>query len=101
MAIKIKAADHATLTALYDAAPPRETPGVTVGQRKAMARKGIRSTDRRGKKTGARRRQYNTNVTDEIWELVDELLDEFDLTKAEFTERAIRRYAAALKAGDV
>jgi hypothetical protein len=98
---KIKEPDHEMLTALYEHGE-RQTPGTTVRQRRGAAgKKPVRSTDRRYKRGAARSKQYATNVTQEIFDLVDDLLDKHDLTKAEFTERAILYYAAALKAGTV
>ncbi len=97
MAVKVKRPDHDDLASLHEHGP-RETHGGTVHQRRGAAgRKPVRGTDRRKKSSGKREKQYNTNVTKEVWDLVARLLNIHDLTKAEFTERAIRHYAEHLK----
>jgi hypothetical protein len=72
--------------------------GSTVRAREQAAKRPARGTDRRFK-ADRRDRQYNTNVTTEIFDLVASLMDEFDLTKAELTERAIRLYSEHLRSG--
>jgi hypothetical protein len=96
MAVKIKRPENELLMELYDHGP-RETGGATVRQRRSAAgKKPVKSTDRR-RRGDARSKQYNTNVTQELWDVVERLLSVHDLTKAEFTERAIRHYAEHLK----
>jgi hypothetical protein len=99
--MKIKPPDHNALTALYEQGS-RDTPGTTVKQRRGAAgKKPVRSTDRRYKGLAARNRQYNTNMTQELFDQVDVALNKYDLTKAEFTERAIVYYLEALRTGKV
>ena len=100
MALKVKAATDLDLMALYgEAGDDRGPPvGATVkARRQAAGKKPVRGTDRRFKHAAARSKQYNTNVTEEIHELVARLMDQHDLTKAEFTERAILHFADHLK----
>lgn len=96
--MSIKIPMHDDLADLYEQKSTRSTAGTTVKSRRDLAgKKPPKGTDRRFKHGEARSRQYNTNVTQEIHDLVADLLDEFDLTKAEFTERAIRLYAESLR----
>ena len=102
MALKIKTKPNIDLDlmALYGEDDAQPVAGSTVKARKAAAgKKPVRGTDRRFKHGAARNKQYNTNVTEEIFDLVARLMDQHDLTKAEFTERAIRHYAEHLKKG--
>lgn len=91
--------NHNDLAALF-AGAPRKAAGRTSSDRRAAERKKISSTDGRVLRRMGRDRQYNTRVTDEVADLVEELCDRFDLTKAELTERAIKAYAEHLKSGD-
>ena len=98
MALKIKRPEHGNLAALLGEEKERETPGVTVQQRRnAGGKRTVRSTDRRRKHGDARSRAYATNVTQAIHELVDKFTRQFDLTKAQFTENAILHYVEHLK----
>lgn len=98
MALRIKQPNHIDLASLHDADEERQTPGTTVKHRRGAAgKKPIKGTDRRRKHGDARNRQYATNVTQSIFDLVDKLTHQYDLTKAEFTHRAILHYAEYLK----
>jgi hypothetical protein len=90
--------DHGDLQALWHQAP-RHTGGTTVRSRRTRERGAIKSTDGRRRRSTNRDRQFNTNVTDEIFDMVSDLCERFDLTKAEFVERAFTRFAEALKSG--
>jgi hypothetical protein len=95
--VKIKV-NHNDLMALYDA-HPRKTGGTTVRSRRAGEKRPLSSTDGRRQRPKKRDKQFNTNVTQEVWDLVEDLIERHDLTKAEFTERAFLHFAEALKAG--
>lgn len=97
-AAKIRPLDHGDLRALVDQAP-RQTSGTTVRSRRSRERTPIKSTDGRRRKSTNRDRQFNTNVTEEVFQMVSDLCDRFDLTKTEFVERAFLQFAEALKAG--
>jgi hypothetical protein len=97
---KIKQIDHDDLQALYDSAsPPRATGGTTVRSRKAKERSGVKSTDGRRHKTKGRDKQFNTNLTPDMFERMADMCERFDLTKAEFTELAFRAAMTLLKSG--
>ncbi len=84
---------------LYEAAAPKRTHASTSAKRAAREKRKISSTDGRVLRRMNRDRQYNTRVTEELAELVEELCDRYDLTKAELTERALRHYAEYRKSG--
>jgi hypothetical protein len=95
---KIKPIDHGDLRALLDQAP-RQTSGATVRSRRARERTPLKSTDGRRRKVTNRDRQFNTNITSDLFETVSDLCERHDLTKAEFTERAFLLFAESLKGG--
>jgi hypothetical protein len=95
---KIKPIDHGDLRALLEQAP-RETPGTTVRSRRSRERMPVKSTDGRRRKVTNRDRQFNTNITSDLFETVSDLCERHDLTKAEFTERAFLLFAVTLKGG--
>jgi hypothetical protein len=96
--VKIRVTNHNDLMELHRA-PPRRTPGATVGSRKAGERKPLPSTDGRRQRIKGRDRQINIAVTQEIWDLVDDCVGRYDMTKNDFAEHAFRHYAAHRKAG--
>jgi hypothetical protein len=100
---KFKDIDHDNLQALLDAAvPPRTTGGTTVRSRRSKERvSGVKFNDGRRLRSTGRDKQYNTNVTPDLFERVADMLDRFDLTKAEFTELALKAGIALLKSGGV
>ena len=99
---KIKQIDHDDLQALYDSAsPPRATGGTTMRSRKAKERPGVKSTDGRRRRSKGRDRQFNTNLTPDMFERMADMCERFDLTKAEFTELAFKAAMALLKLGGV
>jgi hypothetical protein len=93
---KIKPIDHGDLQALLQHAP-RHTQGTTVRSRRARERPPVKSSDGRKRRTTNRTKQLNTNVTEEIFEMVSDLCERHDLTKAEFTERAFLLFAETLR----
>jgi hypothetical protein len=98
---KIKSIDHSDLQALFDAAP-RTTGGGTVrGRKKGERPPPVKSTDGRRLRTKGRDKQFNTNVTPDLFDRMSDACERFDLTKAEFTELAFNAAIAALKAGGV
>jgi hypothetical protein len=97
--VRVKITNHNDLNDLYDAHTPRKTGGTTVRSRRAKEKRPLSSTDGRVQRTTRRDKQFNTNVTQEVFDLVDDLCQRFDLTKAAFTERAFLHFAEALKAG--
>jgi hypothetical protein len=97
---RIKALDHGDLRALLEQAP-RQTSGTTVRSRRRAERAPLKSTDRRRKSERARRdKQFNTNVTTDLFETVADVCERHDLTKAEFTERAFLAYIEKLRGGN-
>jgi hypothetical protein len=95
---KIKPIDHGDLRALLDQAP-RQTSGTTVRSRRSRERAPLKSTDGRRRKSTNRDRQFNVNVTSDLFETVSDLCERHDLTKAEWTERAFLLFAETLKGG--
>jgi hypothetical protein len=93
---KIKPIDHGDLRALLQHAP-RQTEGTTVRSRRSRERAPLKSTDGRRRKSTNRDRQFNTNVTSEVFELVADACERHDLTKAEFVERAFLQFINTLK----
>jgi hypothetical protein len=98
--VKIKVTNHGDLMELHKA-PPRVTSGTTVRSRKAAERKPLPSTDGRRQRIKGRDRQLNIDVTQEVWDLVDDCAGRQDMTKNDFAERAFRHYAAALKTANL
>lgn len=97
---KVTMTNHNDLTGLYDAAPrARRTSGQTSASRAAREKKPLSRTDGRILRKMNRDYQYNTRVTQEIWEGVEEMCGRFDLTKAEFTDRAFAYFIEALRTG--
>jgi hypothetical protein len=96
IAPKIKPLDHGDLRALLDQAP-RQTSGTTVRSRRSREKAPVKSSDGRRRKTTNRTRQFNTNITDDLFEMVHDLCEREGLTKAEFTERAFMKFAESLK----
>jgi hypothetical protein len=78
---------------------PRETSGTTVRSRRSRERTPLKSTDGRRRKVTNRDRQFNTNMTSDLFETVSDLCERYDLTKAEFTQRAFLLFAESLKGG--
>jgi hypothetical protein len=95
---KIKPLDHGDLRALLNQAP-RQTAGTTVRSRRSRERAPLKSNDGRRRKTTNRTKQFNVGVTEEMFEMVSDLCERHDLTKAEFTERAFLLFAETLKGG--
>lgn len=71
----------------------------TTGGRRRKEKKRLSKTDGRVRRGLGRNRQWNTNVTQELIDMAEDECDRFDLTKAEWTERAFRFYAKHLEAG--
>jgi hypothetical protein len=88
---KIKPLGHGDLRALLNQAP-RQTSGTTVRSRRSRVRAPLKSTDGRRRKTTNRDRQFNTNLTSELFEMVADACERHDLTKAEFVERAFLQF---------
>ena len=95
---KIKPLDHGDLRALLDQAP-RQTSGTTVRSRRSRERTPLKSTDGRRRKSTGRDKQFNVNVTPDLFEVVTDMCERHDLTKSEFTERAFRAFIETLRAG--
>ena len=93
---KIKPIDHGDLRALLEQAP-RQTTGTTVRSRRSRERAPLKSTDGRRRKSTNRDRQFNTNVTSDLFEMVTDACERHDLTKAEFVERAFLQFIDTLK----
>jgi hypothetical protein len=93
---KFKPLDHGDLRALLEQAP-RQTSGTTVRSRRSRERTPLKSTDGRRRKSTNRDRQFNTNVTTDLFETVADLCERHDLTKAEFTERAFLQFIETLR----
>jgi len=93
---KIKPIDHGDLRALLEQAP-RQTAGATVRSRRSRERTPVKSTDGRRRKSTNRDRQFNTNVTSEVFEMVADACERHDLTKAEFVERAFLQFIETLR----
>ena len=93
---KIKPIDHGDLRALLEQAP-RQTGGTTVRSRRSRERTPVKSTDGRRRKSTGRDKQFNTNITPELFECVTDACERFDLTKAEFTERAFLLFIETLR----
>lgn len=98
---RMKQIDHDDLQALFDAAPARKTSGATVRSRRAREKPSIKSTDGRRLRSKGRDKQFNTNVTPDLFERMGDACERFDLTKAEFTELAFNAAIAMLKSGGV
>ena len=92
--------DHDNLAATLGAAAPRQTKGTRVNDRRAKEKQPISTSDRRRNDGAKRSIQYNTNVSEEVDGIWRDACSLHDLTKAEFTERAIRMYAAELAKGN-
>lgn len=98
--IKVKDASHDDLATLMDTGE-RETPGITVSQRRAKAKRQVPFTDRRRNNGPRRTEQCNVRLT---LEMMNEMMDirvVHDLTQVELIERAVRHYIAAVRAGEV
>ena len=95
---KIRPIDHGDLRALLEQAP-RQTSGTTVKSRRSRERAPLKSTDGRRRKSTNRDRQFNTNITSDLFETVSDLCERHDLTKAEFTERAFLTFIETLRGG--
>ena len=96
---KIKPLDHGDLRALLSQAP-RQTSGATVRSRRAQERAPVKSTDGRRRKSTGRDKQFNVNVTRELFETVSDMCERHDLTKSEFTERAFMQFVETLRGGN-
>lgn len=94
---RIKPIDHGDLRALLEQAP-RQTAGTTVRSRRSRERSPLKSTDGRRRKSTNRDRQFNTNVTSDLFEMVADACERHDLTKAEFVERAFLQFIETLRA---
>lgn len=93
---KLTGRSHDDMEALVDV--KRVSLGGTVQSRHEAARKPIKASDRRFK-LDKRDKQYNTNVTSELFDEVAAAMEAHDLTKAELTERALRMYLDHLASG--
>ena len=98
MTDEVKVISHGSLDGLYEAAP-RKSAAQTSVRRGAKEKRKLSSTDGRVLRRMNRDRQYNTRITEELADLVEEMCDRYDLTKAELTERALRHYADYRKQG--
>jgi hypothetical protein len=96
---KIKPLDHGDLAALLHQAPGRQTSGTTVRSRRSRERAPLKSTDGRRRKSTGRDKQFNVNVTPDLFEMVTDMCERHDLTKAEFTERAFLQFIETLRGG--
>lgn len=87
---------HTDLTSKLDTVldPKRGT-----GARSRREKKRLSPMDGRVRRGLGRDRQFKTNVTQELLDLLEDMVDEYEFTKAEFTERAFRFYAKHLRAG--
>jgi hypothetical protein len=96
---KIKPLDHGDLRALLSQAP-RQTSGTTVRSRRSRERAPVKSTHGRRRRSTGRDKQFNVNVTPELFETVTDMCERHDLTKSEFTERAFMQFVETLRAGN-
>jgi hypothetical protein len=95
---KIKPLNHGDLSALLNQAPGRQTSGSTVRSRRSRERAPLKPTDRRRKSSG-RDKQFNVNVTPDLFEMVTDMCDRHGLTKPAFTERAFLLFIDTLRKG--
>jgi hypothetical protein len=95
--VRVKVTDHNDLTALHQT--PRKTGGTTVRSRRTKEKRPLSSTDGRLTRTTRRDKQFNMMVTQEVFDLVEDMCLRFDLTKTTYTERALLHFAEVLKAG--
>jgi len=93
---KIKPLDHGDLRALLNQAP-RQTSGTTVRSRRSRERAPLKSTDLRRRKSTGRNHQFNVSVTSDVFEMVADMCERHDLTKAEFAERAFLAFIETLR----
>jgi hypothetical protein len=97
-ASRIKPLNHGDLTALLNQAP-RQASGTTVRSRRSRERAPLRSTDGRRRRSTGRDKQFNVKVRPDIFEIVADMCERYDLTKSEFTERAFLRFVDTLREG--
>jgi hypothetical protein len=99
--MRIKDIPHDDLQALFDNAAPRTAGGTTVRSRRSKERRRFKSNDGRRMRSKGRDKQYRTDVTTDLSERVDDMLDRYDLTKADFTEMALEAAIVLLKSGGI
>jgi hypothetical protein len=93
---KIKPIDHGDLRALLEQAP-RQAAGTTVRSRRARERPPVKSTDGRRRRSTGRTKQFNVGITEEVFEMIADTCQRYDLTNREFAERAFLHFIEALK----
>ena len=65
--------------------------------RRSRERAPVKSTDGRRRRSTGRDKQYNVNMTSDLFELVADMCERHDLTKSEFTERAFMQFIETLR----
>lgn len=92
---------HTDLTSKLDQvlAEPAPSPQRSSNARARREKKRLSPMDGRVRRGLGRDRQFKTNVTQDLLDLLEDMVSEYEFTKAEFTERAFRFYAKHVRAG--